>query len=119
MKFSVIGVDKNTGQERTVVISASNEKNAEEQARKYGLLVSSVIRRDDMSETVVSRRDNQPAPPFLSTDDENVADWLKPVPDQPLTFETVGVGRPGEMTLIPLYAVMHERYTVYWKMGTP
>jgi DUF1680 family protein len=53
----------------------------------------------------------------LCTDNENAGAWLKPVPGHPLTFQTVGVGKPNDATMIPLYAVRHERYTVYWKMG--
>jgi uncharacterized protein len=56
--------------------------------------------------------------PVLSTDNEDASGWLKPVAGEPLTFRTVGVGKPDDATMIPLYAVRHERYTVYWKMGT-
>jgi len=48
MKYSVTGADKNTGDERTVIISASDEKDAERQAREMGLLVSAVFRRGDL-----------------------------------------------------------------------
>jgi uncharacterized protein len=61
----------------------------------------------------------RPAAPFLATDDETPSNWLKPVPGKPLTFQTTGVGNPTDITMIPLYAVNHERYSVYWKMGTP
>ena len=43
---------------------------------------------------------------------------LKPVAGQELTFQTTGVGKPVDATMIPLYEVRHQRYTVYWKMGT-
>jgi DUF1680 family protein len=59
-----------------------------------------------------------PEIPVLSTDNDDASSWLKPVAGQPLTFQTVGVGKPNEATMIPLYAIRHERYTVYWKMGT-
>ncbi len=64
-------------------------------------------------------RITNPTVPLLATDDENAQDWLKPVPDKPLTFTTVGVGDPVRVTMIPLSAMHHQRYTVYWKMGTP
>jgi hypothetical protein len=90
----------------------------------YGpIVLAGEMGRENMPPTQEAHDQNQynrvprPSPPFLSTDDENASDWLKPVAGKPLTFETTGVGRPIEMTLIPLYAVMHERYTVYWKMG--
>ncbi len=33
-----------------------------------------------------------------------------------LTFETMGLGRPRDVTLVPYYRVAHERYTLYWKL---
>jgi DUF1680 family protein len=60
-----------------------------------------------------------PEIPVLSTDNEDASAWLKPVVGAPLTFKTFGVGKPNDATMIPLYAIRHERYTVYWKMGTP
>jgi hypothetical protein len=55
--------------------------------------------------------------PVLSTDNDDASAWLKPVAGEPLTFRTVGVGKPNDATMIPLYAVRNERYTVYWKMA--
>ena len=49
MKYSVSGADKNTGDERTLIISATDEKDAEQQARQMGLLVSAVIERGEFS----------------------------------------------------------------------
>jgi len=53
-------------------------------------------------------------PPALVNADRPIDDWLKPVPNQPLTFRTVGVGRPAEQTLIPLCRTQHQRFTAYW-----
>ena len=57
--------------------------------------------------------------PALVTDDANPEDWLKPVPGKPLTFTTDHVGEPNDATLIPLYDIHHECYTVYWKLKSP
>jgi hypothetical protein len=91
----------------------------------YGpIVLAGEMGHENMPTTQEARDQNdfnrvpRPQTPFLSTDDENVADWLKPVPGKPLTFQTTGVGNPAEVTMIPLYAVLHERYSVYWKMGT-
>jgi hypothetical protein len=59
-----------------------------------------------------------PQIPDLVTNSDNAADWLKPVPGAPLTFQTIGTGQPNNVTMVPLYAVRHQRYTVYWKLGT-
>jgi len=34
--------------------------------------------------------------------------------EQALTFETRGIGRPVDVTLIPYYRLHHERYNLYW-----
>jgi hypothetical protein len=51
MKYSVTGADKKTCEERTIIISAVNEKDAEKQARDMGLLVSVVLDRGEYSGT--------------------------------------------------------------------
>lgn len=55
------------------------------------------------------------AAPGLATDSDDPSSWLKPVEGEPLKFTTVGVGKPQDVTMIPLYEIHHERYTVYWK----
>jgi hypothetical protein len=37
-----------------------------------------------------------------------------PVKDEPLTFRTVGAGRPEDVTLIPFYKLFGKRYAIYW-----
>lgn len=34
----------------------------------------------------------------------------------PLTFRTEGIGRPGEVTLVPYYKMAHQHYNLYWKV---
>jgi hypothetical protein len=56
--------------------------------------------------------------PVFVTGNRPLADWVKPVPDQPLTFRTEGAGRPNDVTLTPFYAMYHDRYSVYWDVFT-
>lgn len=42
-----------------------------------------------------------------------------PVPGQPLTFQTKGLGQPRDVTLVPFYQVQHQRYSVYWNLMSP
>jgi DUF1680 family protein len=42
---------------------------------------------------------------------------LQPVPGSPLTFRTRGIGRPGDVTLIPFYRLHHQRYAIYWRLA--
>jgi DUF1680 family protein len=41
---------------------------------------------------------------------------VRPVPGNPLTFVTEGIGRPHDVILMPLYRMVHDRYTVYWRL---
>lgn len=62
--------------------------------------------------------DNVPdpaAPVFVCTADELLA-HVKPVSGKTLTFRTHGIGRPQDVTLIPLYDLHRQRYSVYWKL---
>jgi uncharacterized protein len=50
--------------------------------------------------------------------DRNALDkWIQPVSakDKPLTFRTVGVGRPADVTLSPFYRLFDQRYCIYWR----
>jgi len=49
----------------------------------------------------------------MATSPNDPVGWLKPVSDQPLTFQTVGQAQ--KISLIPLYRLFGERYAVYWK----
>jgi uncharacterized protein len=41
---------------------------------------------------------------------------VQPVAGRPLTFVTQGIGRPGEVTLVPLHQIVEENYTVYFRL---
>jgi len=58
--------------------------------------------------------------PSLEGNAETIAARIRPVPGgDPLTFETAGVGRPHDVTLIPYHRLHHERYNLYWEVSTP
>jgi len=53
-----------------------------------------------------------PAGQFLSQ--------IKPVAGSvPLTFQTAGLGKPDDITLIPIYRLNHQRLNIYWSVYTP
>ncbi|MFW6206265.1 MAG: beta-L-arabinofuranosidase domain-containing protein, partial [Gemmatimonadota bacterium] len=54
--------------------------------------------------------------PELAADAGTVTDRVRRVPGSPLTFETVGMGRPRDVTLVPYHRLHHERYNLYWKL---
>ncbi len=55
--------------------------------------------------------------PELAISGKPVNEWLKPVKGDPLHFKTVGVGRPDDVELAPLYEINHQHYTVYWNVA--
>ncbi len=59
-------------------------------------------------------------PRMFFADAKNVDTWVKPVPGKPLTFTTTG--QNPDVTLIPFYKIVGERYGVYWTVtqeGSP
>lgn len=54
--------------------------------------------------------------PVLVTSDRDPSGWLTATHEEPNTFKTIGAGKPGEVTLKPLYAIHDRSYTVYWDM---
>jgi len=56
--------------------------------------------------------------PVLLTDDHNVNDWIKPVANQPLTFEMKGVGKPFDPVMKPFYKTYDQHYSVYFDFFT-
>jgi hypothetical protein len=56
-----------------------------------------------------------PVPVLLVEADQDPSSWLKRVPGETLRFQTVGVGKPNDVTLIPVADLHHQRYTVYWE----
>jgi hypothetical protein len=63
----------------------------------------------------LATKDNFSDVPALASLGRPVAEWVEPVPGKILTFETVGIGRPHDVTLVPFYQQAHERYTIYWQ----
>jgi len=57
-----------------------------------------------------------PLIPQLVCEPSDLVHSLVPVAGKPLTYQTRGVGRPKDVTLIPLYKVHFQRYSVYWKL---
>jgi len=56
--------------------------------------------------------------PVLVTQGKDISQWLRPLPNTPLTFETAGVARPKDVQLIPFYKMHHQAYIVYWDFFT-
>lgn len=55
-----------------------------------------------------------PPVPRLLLGDKQLDSCVKRVPGDTLRFKTIGIGRPKDVTLVPLHALHHQRYAVYW-----
>ena len=67
------------------------------------------------NQTEYSHTPDPPAPVFVC-DADQLLKHVKPVPGEPLTFRTHGIGRPQDVTLKPFYQIHHQRYAVYWDL---
>ena len=56
--------------------------------------------------------------PVLITNDKPVSEWIKQIPNQSLSFQTVNVGRPRDINLKPFYETYDQKYIVYWDLFT-
>ncbi len=41
---------------------------------------------------------------------------IQPLGSKPLAFQTKGIGKPRDVSLIPFYQLHHQRYSVYWQV---
>ena len=88
----------------------------------YGpLVLAGELGREGMPASDCSRGNTShagnmaPPVPTLVVDSDDPSAWIKPVEGRPLKFRTSGVGKPKDVSLIPLGRLHHQRYTVYWK----
>ena len=56
--------------------------------------------------------------PTITNSSTNPADWLQAVAGTPLAFKAHDAGQASGITFQPLYAVHHERYSVYWTQAS-
>jgi DUF1680 family protein len=73
-----------------------------------------ILRAVEISGTLLDMPMDVPA---LAGEPETVDAHVSPVVGaEPLTFETVGIGRPRDVELVPYYRLHHERYNLYWEV---
>jgi DUF1680 family protein len=56
--------------------------------------------------------------PLVVSDIPTILSNIVSVSGQPLTFQTMGLGEPRDITFVPFYQVQHQRYAVYWNLMT-
>jgi DUF1680 family protein len=79
-------------------------------------LTKEILRAEPTKIRQVPEYKGKPVPaPEFKTKSQDPSDWIEPVPGRPLEFRTVG--QTQNVTLVPLYKLLDERYAVYWKVG--
>ncbi|MDQ8203501.1 beta-L-arabinofuranosidase domain-containing protein [Pelagicoccus sp. SDUM812003] len=72
-----------------------------------------------VSDTHLQFRDPEPAGSALVSDSDDWLASIEKVSSSPLVFQTRDLARPFDVTLRPLYAIHHERLTIYWPLLSP
>jgi DUF1680 family protein len=54
--------------------------------------------------------------PTLAGDAATLPTRVRQDARDPLTFRTMGVGKPKDVELVPYYRLAHERYNLYWRI---
>jgi len=60
-----------------------------------------------------------PVIPSFVTSEKDITTKIVPVAGRPLQFQTRGLARPREVTLVPFNRILDQRYTVYWNVYSP
>jgi DUF1680 family protein len=77
------------------------------------------VKRYGPSAPPMGRVSSVDVPTFVANTAADVIAHVKPTAGKPLTFQTSGLGKPNDVTLIPLYKTFEPRYTVYWTIYNP
>jgi DUF1680 family protein len=76
------------------------------------------VRRYGPSAPPVGRVKTPVIPEFVG-DPKDVLSHIVPDASAPMQFKTRGLARPHEVTLVPFYRIVDQRYTVYWSVSSP
>jgi DUF1680 family protein len=60
-----------------------------------------------------------PVIPSFVASVKDITAKIVPVAGRPLQFQTRGLARPREVTLVPFNRILDQRYTVYWDVYSP
>ncbi len=88
--------------------------------QQVALLWGPLVLAGDLGPERNRRAQNQQerVPVFVAAD-QPVADWLKPIADQPGHFKTAHVGQPRDVEFMPFYKLHRRTYGIYWDLFTP
>jgi len=85
-----------------------------------GALGSEGMRVDPVSSFGQLGASGEPEPvPKFNVPNDDPKTWMTAVSGKPLTFQSVNVGAPNDVTLIPFYKLFGRRYSIYWTILLP
>jgi DUF1680 family protein len=76
------------------------------------------VKRFGPSAPQVGRVKTPPIPAFVG-DVKTLVTHITPNPAVPLEFRTKGLAQPRDVTLVPFYRILDQRYTIYWSVYSP
>lgn len=78
-------------------------------------LTKEILRAEPTKIRQVPEYKGKPVPaPEFKTKSQDPRDWIEPIPGRSLEFRTVGQAQ--NVTLVPFYKLLDERYGVYWRV---
>ncbi len=86
-------------------------------AKRGAILCGPVVLAADLGDAPQGRRRDSAdifKTPVLVTGGKDVKDWLEPVPGQALRFRSKGVIKPNDLEFAPFFAMVEDRYAVYF-----
>lgn len=83
--------------------------------RRVALLYGPIV----LAGKLGSQDEKKPTIPVFVEDKQSLSQWIKPVAGKPLTFQSVGAGRPQDVSFNPFFQTHDECYSVYFDLFTP
>ncbi len=86
---------------------------------RTAILWGPLVLAGDLGAAPPDAKPPEPAVSVFIAAGKPVTEWIKPVAGEPGNFRSDGVGRDGDVTLVPFYRLHRHAYAVYWDLFTP
>jgi uncharacterized protein len=85
---------------------------------RVAIMHGPLVLAGDLGEVNEAKASRPDLVPVLVTEHRDPLEWIRSIENKPNTFQTVNVGRPGDVTLTPFFRMHDRRYSIYWDMYT-
>ena len=118
-KYTVVNREWKNGDALEIVLPMSLRlESMPDNPKRSAIFYGPILLAGDIGSPEEDANDALFKSPVFVTQGKDLNKWIEPIADRPLRFETNGVGRPKDVTLLPLYKMHHRRYSVYWDFFT-